>query len=334
MPNDKNNQYYIPKFYLRTFSYKENKKQIGIYNHTNKFYFQTAPLKTQGSKTFFYGEDGKIENALSKIESILAKEISKIIKSREIPKYNSDGHKLLLYFAALTYLRNPIAIEGIINSRKAVEERILEMDSKVNIDDLTPKITHEEAIEMSLSIINDIANYISDLDYKLLLNITDTKFISSGLPVVRYNQFLEYKKWEHGKTGYGTIGLQIFIPLSPELTIIFFDNKIYKVGNKKHNILEIRDKKDIDKLNQLQYLNSSETLFFSDYTSKFDIENLIENSSKYTMANQTTSQLSSTTRDNIIKKRKRREEKESDYNWKNRMYYKLGNRRNKNVIWC
>jgi hypothetical protein len=292
MPTDKKNQHYLPKFYLRNFSYKDNKKEVGIYNIRKKFYYQTAPLKTQGSKTFFYGEDGQIENALSVIESILSKEIHELVKTRKLPEHNTDGHKLLLQFMALTHLRNPIAIEGIKNSRKAVKEKILEMDPNAKVDDFIPEPTHEEAIAMSLSTVNEIVDIISDLDYKLLVNKTDTKFISSDLPVVRYNQFLEYKKWNHGKTGYGNMGLQIFIPLSPELTIMFYDNKTYKVGDKKHKILELKNDKDIDKLNQLQYLNSLETLFFGEQTTKHYIENLIKNSSKYKKANQTSAELS------------------------------------------
>lgn len=289
MPTDKKNQHYLPKFYLRNFSYKNNKKEIGIYNYRKKFYFQKAPLKTQGSKTFFYGEDGKMEDALSEIESILAKEIHEIVKTRNLPIHDTDVHKLLLQFVALTHLRNPIAIEGVKNSRKAVKEMILEMDPNAKVDDFIEP-THEEAI--TLSTVSQIVDNISDLDYKFLENKTDTKFISSDLPVVRYNQFLEYKKWDHGKTGYGNMGLQIFIPLSPELTIMFYDSKTYKVGEKRHKTLELNNKKDIDKLNQLQYLNSLETLFFDEHTTKYYIENLINNSSKYKKANQTSAELS------------------------------------------
>lgn len=53
MPTDKKNQHYIPKFYLRNFSYDGNKNQIGVFNIFNNIYVQQAKLKTQGSKNFF-----------------------------------------------------------------------------------------------------------------------------------------------------------------------------------------------------------------------------------------------------------------------------------------
>jgi len=72
MKTDKKNQHYVPKFYLRNFSFQNNKKQIGVFNIENEFYFLKAKLKTQGSKNFFYGSDGVIEDSLSLIEGELS----------------------------------------------------------------------------------------------------------------------------------------------------------------------------------------------------------------------------------------------------------------------
>jgi len=50
---------------LKKFSYKENDGQIGMFNIQNQFFAQTAKLKTQAYKPFFYGEDGELEDLLS-----------------------------------------------------------------------------------------------------------------------------------------------------------------------------------------------------------------------------------------------------------------------------
>ena len=44
---EKKNQHYIPKFYLRNFSYQNFGKQIGVYNLENKLYIPKAALKNQ-----------------------------------------------------------------------------------------------------------------------------------------------------------------------------------------------------------------------------------------------------------------------------------------------
>ncbi|MDA3844285.1 MAG: DUF4238 domain-containing protein, partial [Candidatus Kapabacteria bacterium] len=61
MKTEKKNQHYIPKFYLRNFSYQRNNKQIGVYTLKNNLFIQTGKLKKQASKNFFYGSDGEVE---------------------------------------------------------------------------------------------------------------------------------------------------------------------------------------------------------------------------------------------------------------------------------
>ena len=67
MNSDKKNQHFVPKFYLRNFSFQNNGNELGIFNTKTEFYFKNAPIKAQGSKTFFYGHDGIIEERLSKL---------------------------------------------------------------------------------------------------------------------------------------------------------------------------------------------------------------------------------------------------------------------------
>lgn len=294
---DKKNQHYIPKFYLKNFSFEDDKKQIGIYNIKSDFYFQKAKLKTQGSKNFFYGHDGKIEDSLSDIEGSLASEIREIIEKKDVPVKESINHLTLLTFVGLTHLRNPVMIDFIKNSRVEMRKRLIELDEDVDTEKFVPGITHDYAIKLALSGLPSIIDNLVDLDYKLLINQTSIPFIASDFPVVKYNQFLEKKKWQHGKTGYGNTGLQIFIPLNPKITIVFFDSMIYKIGFKKRKTYEITEKKDIEQLNILQVLNSFTTLFFNEKMTKHNIDKLITKANKYKKANLPLSELSHIVKD-------------------------------------
>jgi hypothetical protein len=249
---DKKNQHYIPKFYLRNFSYKLNGKQIGLFNLKADLFHPTGKLKTQGSSSFFYGHDGKIEDSLSKIEGKLAKVIQDIITSQVLPKENSDGHAALLVFIALTLLRNPVLIETIKEQSRQFDKMLNEDLPTENKKTYFPEINHKEAIELALSNLNSVTDTICDLDFKLLINKTKQPFIASDFPIVKYNQFLESRQWPHGKTGSGSVGLQIFIPLSPIITIVFYDNGIYKVGDRKQKLVGLTEHKDVDQLNRLQ----------------------------------------------------------------------------------
>lgn len=285
MPTDKKNQHYIPKFYLRNFSYDGNKNQIGVFNIFNNKYVQQAKLKTQGSKNFFYGVDGEIEDDLANIEGKLAVVIKDIISNETPPKKNSVEHVELLSFVALTDARNPVPIEAMKNHFLEMERKLKELDPNVDTDKFVPKLTHEEHVKLSLSKTGTIIQHITDLDFKLLVNKTSNPFITSDFPIVKYNQFLEQKKWRHSKSGYALVGLKIFIPLSPELTIVFFDSSIYKIGNKKDKIVEILEKEDVNQLNILQFVNCLSTVFFNEMITEDYIQFLKNKSKKYSRAN-------------------------------------------------
>jgi hypothetical protein len=58
---EKANQHFVPKFYFRNFSFKQNKNEIGIFNINSTFFKSRVPIKHQGAKRFFYGKDGELE---------------------------------------------------------------------------------------------------------------------------------------------------------------------------------------------------------------------------------------------------------------------------------
>lgn len=285
MATDKKNQHYIPKFYLRNFSYLNNKKQIGVFNILSEFYYPKANLKHQGSKNFFYGVDGVVEDNLSVIEGDLARVIKVILETNQLPKKESDEHIDLLFFVALTDLRNPVRIEGAKMMFQEMAARIRELDEDADTERFVPSMTHEEVIAMSFSGLKDVVTTILDLDYKLLFNKTSKPFISSDFPIVKYNQYLEAKKWSQSKTGYGLTGLQILIPLSSDIALLFFDSDIYKVGDKKQKAYSIIKEEDIDSLNILQFINCFETIFFDEKANENYIRYLYNKSKRFKRAN-------------------------------------------------
>ena len=287
MSTEKKNQHYIPKFYLRNFSFQKNEKQIGIFNLKSSFFFDKATLKDQGSKNFFYGQDGIIEDRLSNVEGQLATLVNTIIKHKIIPKKDTYLHITLLTFIGLTDIRNPVFISFIKDSLEtAMTKELLELDANADIEKLVRKISHSDAIQMALSGLKPILENTTDLDFKLLINKTAKPFICSDFPVIKYNKFLESKKWKHGKTGYANTGLQIFIPLNPEISIVLYDQTVYNVGFKKDMYLEITNENEINQLNILQILNCTNTVFFNENCSEFYIRELIKKASKYKKANE------------------------------------------------
>lgn len=288
---DKKNQHYIPKFYLRKFSFENNAKQIGVFNIDNKIFIQRGKLKSQGSKNFFYGQDGKIEDLLSEIEGHLGITLKKIIEGKIVPSKLSNEHIDLLLFIILTDLRNPVRIALMIDGFEQVRNRIIELDSNANPDKFVPSMTHEEAVKMSLSNIMEVLPEIMDLEYKILHNTTNKPFITSDFPIVKYNQFLELKNWSGSKSGYGLDGLQIFIPITSELLLVFYDSAIYKAGYQKQKIINITNERDVDNLNILQFVNCFSTIYFNEKVNEGYLVYLSSKANRFTRANSSKSDL-------------------------------------------
>jgi len=298
MITDKKNQHYVPKFYLRNFSYNSNKKQVGVFNINNKFYVPEAKLKTQGSRNFFYGHDGIIEDNLSNIEGDFATIIRDIIQTKNLPKKNTIEHFNLLFFTVLTDLRNPSRIDGMQTNLEEMRKRLLELHPDTDTEKFVPTVSHDDMVKLSLSNALEMCKIILDLDYKILVNKTSTPFITSDFPVVKYNQFLENKKWPHSKSGFGSVGLQIFIPLCSEIVLVLYDKDIYKLGDKKKQVNIVGNVEDVDALNILQFLNCIDTVFFNDKASEAYIRTIEIRSKRYYRANQTRSEMGYLIREN------------------------------------
>lgn len=292
MTTEKKNQHYIPKLYLRNFSFHNNKKQIGVYNLNNEIFIQTATLKDQGSKNFFYGYDGVVEDKLSDIEGDLSMVINQVIEKNEVPKKNTESHNVLLALITLTDLRNPVNVNGMKSMLVGMKERLLEIDPNADIEKLIPNPSHDDIVTTLLAQSAEMSQISRDLDFKLLINKTRNPFITSDFPVVKYNQFLEEAKWEYSKSGYGSVGLQIILPLNSELVLFFFDSGIYKVGDKKKKYLDINSVEDVDSINTLQFINCFESIYFDEKASEIYIRQLANKSKKYKRANETRTELS------------------------------------------
>jgi hypothetical protein len=94
---EKKNQHYVPKQYLRFFSW-DNKKQINIFNIKRSEIIEGASLADQCSEPYFYGKNLVIENGFAPLEKAVTKLLNLIIESNSAPKRFTEEHHLLLTY--------------------------------------------------------------------------------------------------------------------------------------------------------------------------------------------------------------------------------------------
>lgn len=93
---EKNRQHYVPKFYMRNFSDKE--QSIATFNILNSKYIPNAYIKRMCQKHNFYGDDNRIENFLDKeIENKAAAIIKNILNTNTFPNIIEDYIHLVMF---------------------------------------------------------------------------------------------------------------------------------------------------------------------------------------------------------------------------------------------
>lgn len=283
MPQKKN-QHYVPQFYMRNFS--DDGKMIGVYLLKDKRYIPKAPIKNQASKDYMYSKDPTMENALSDLEGLADETIKKII-SKPKEKLEGKDKEILLVFTLLQFGRTIAQTEKLQDlTDNACKQRLkAEINQKIGkeIDDKLPSPFEEVWDKMVFQLPNPgiygvglcakLLPMCSDLRYKLLINKTGIDFVTSDNPTCMYDSYLE--RMEDYSVGLVLRGIEIYLPLSPKLAIMYYDKEVYKLGSSHKEYVEISDTHDVIELNKLVAINAKETLmckerskgvqFFSQY---------------------------------------------------------------------
>jgi hypothetical protein len=283
-------QHFVPQFFQRFFSYENNGKTISMFQ-TNSDVFKThVKISDHLGRKHFYGSDGVLEEWLSKLESDSAPIFREMWENEKLPATRSPNHFKMLHFLVILDLRNPIHYKILKN----FEHRLSNTKSKIsegNVSpDMIPGIQEQQSDKGKLSSMQSAELLVPDLlplKYKLIKNNTLSPFIISDNPLVMYNQFLEQRNWKFGsQRDFGLKGLQLFLPLNDSYMLVVYDCGIYKLGNKKEQIVQIDDRNSIDQLNLLQFLNSETIVNFNHRATEHYIRTLQEKSRKYKKANE------------------------------------------------
>ena len=276
----KKNQHYVPKFYLRNFS--DEGRNISLYNFNNDRFIPTASIKNQACSNFFYGEDEIIEKYFSIIEGAASKHIKEILENKVLPKYHSKPYFHLLMFMMTLGLRTPKAIDDMNEHLNKSLELFAQYDKRLSLfKDGEYRIELTDPVVSQIDLLEKNFHYVTDLRIKVIVNRTSLPFITSDSPIVKYNEYLEKRGYKYGFEGYGGMGLQIFLPISPTMMLMFYDGWTYKVSDKKVDFIETNSLNDVKCINLLQAIYSKNQLFFDKSSSEEQIRGIVMESKKY-----------------------------------------------------
>lgn len=271
---EKKKQHYVPRFYMKYFSNSPSNTHIGLYNFATKKFIRDADLKHQAYENYFYGKDCTLEDKLGELEGKAEKILTTVIRTKDLPKATTEDFAIIRKFMLIQDQRTMNAAKETNEMVNTTVKTILKNHPKYKdlLDEFEIVLT--EPAKLNLELTNSLFGVAKDLACKLIVNRTITPFITSNNPVVKYNQFLEKKKFPGGRTGLATKGLQIFFPVNPELTLLFYDSRVYKTGFRNQVIVETVTNADIDQINLLQSLNCDDLIFFNHSATEYYVRQL------------------------------------------------------------
>ena len=276
MPKNKR-QHFVPKFYLRRFS--KDGKSINIWNISRKVKVCNANLKNQCYRNYFYGKNSVIENALSTIEGDAAQVVRSIAESSVPPSPGSGDHQVLILYILMQHGRTLHMADELEEMTDNLAKHLVKYSSAPEGLDLNNvRIGLEEPGLTALSLVTSCYPLLFDLAYKILVNRTDTEFVTSDNPVIFYNHLMFFRR-DESNTGIASKGLEIYLPIDSHHMILLYDDAIYRVGNDKNKTVNINRNRDIEQLNMLQICSASENIYFRD--KHLDVATLYEKGKNY-----------------------------------------------------
>lgn len=267
MPNNKKH-HYVPRFYLKRFS--ADGKSIHLYNLKSGRTVHHANLSNQCYRDYFYGRDQKVEHALGESEGMAADLFRAVDEVGVLPPNGTHGFFLFVIYLAMQSARTTHSAEVVNEMSNAFMQHMLGPEAEARGWDLSKvKIGIKDPAVFALQAALEGYPLLLDLECKLLLSAGGQQFVTSDNPIVMYNQFFFFRTFV-SNTGMPSKGLQIFFPLGPGKVAFLYDADVYRVGNRKQSVIEIRDPRDLHEINALQMCSASANVYFSDKDANLD----------------------------------------------------------------
>lgn len=260
MNGGKKRQHYVPRFYLKFFTDPDNKFYAYDFE-TKKLVPNRVYYESQCYKKYFYGEDGILEEQLSKKEG----EWSTVCKKAIVGETLSEADIMLLkefvlYQKQRTNDNNNHRIE---ERESIIKEYIRHLYNQKGweFDDAAENFCKQRAEEEispaeNVTIASKMLKYIEDLGVLIVRYSTKHKLLINDSPVVTVNAFMKFQGF-----GYDNVGVAFLMPLSPSNLLIVYDDQLYK-KYKGSIYVESTSEDEVLNINRYEIIHS-ERMFYS-----------------------------------------------------------------------
>lgn len=259
MANQKNH-HFVPQFYLKQFS--GDGRSVASLHLASGRIIPRSSIRDQCSKDYLYGKDPELEKALSSVEGETAQIFRNALTTGQLPTDRSRSRVRLLEFLALQRGRTLGAGYDFNQMVRMLGKYLIPRMGANQFPEETLQnieLTHQDPVLASLITMSKMTPLLSDLTQALVINRTEIGFLTSDDPAVFYNQYLESAVVEG--LGAQSVGLQVFLPISPTHLLLLYDSSVYGVG-KGGSPVSFSDVEDVRQINRLVTAHARDVVFF------------------------------------------------------------------------
>ena len=247
-------QHFVPQCYMRPFSINDDRRSIALYNFNSNRCIASASIRKQCARDYFYDRTGATDALLGGYEGKYSTIVRSICTGGDFD--GEEGLKFLRCFSYLQYLRT---------EAMAKQQAFMLADMADFVFDNDPDGREWATADPTRIPRQSVASFISTMPYLsglrdcIVINQTNVPFITSDNPSVVANRFHVQKQGrKYGGAGTVSSGFMLFLPLSPRFLFASYDSGVYGVELEGRRTVSVRRVRDIDALNALQILKSSE----------------------------------------------------------------------------
>lgn len=260
MPSNKNH-HFVPRVHFKPFSFGREGKAINLVNIERGQAIQNASVSGQCSKSYFYGTDAIVEKGLGYFEG----RYGQIVRALEAhDSLSGDDHEALRLFMLLQFMRTEAAGKMAAATFSGGKDRMFVGEWA---EQRPPAIPNRDIMVMALSIALKVRDTIADLKMCIFANDTRIDFITSDNPAIAINRWSWQRQRDH-RFGLASSGLILSLPLSPRMSLCYFDRGTYSCPGNGPMYRTLADHRDVQVLNELQILNAEENVYFANWRSR------------------------------------------------------------------
>jgi hypothetical protein len=271
--------HFVPRHYLRQFSVNGHSELIAVANISPYRFVGIKGIGGQCQEQDFEEGDKALGRLLGMTENDIAPVLLRVCQNAAFTEPEAVALKWLA--ATLRFRTRKAARAYEVFPKRIIYEVI---DDAIQTGKLPPPPEGEwkDSMVKSTGVTGFLVRNVlpcwmemRTLATKLLYAEDGAFFVTSDNPFVMLNQFCMHAEPQRSFVGFGRSGFQALLPISPKLCLIFFDQKVYKVGPRSRQLVPV-SRDDVEIINALQIQSAENSLYFHDSNFAKDVERLCD----------------------------------------------------------